>query len=186
MAEAKETTKDDKAPAKAKSRSGAEKQPGKLTGILIATVTAVVASLAGVGVTMLIRSGGPSSAEAGQPVPDVLDAPPEDDFDFSYHTFDRITVSLKSDRGHSYLIAVIVLKVKTNYMEAVQARLDEKKREVKDLMITYLGGLTVKDVLGSTNQNRIKRELRDKLNNLLWPKRRPGIYAVMFDEFQTD
>jgi flagellar basal body-associated protein FliL len=184
MAEAKD--KPDKAKAKDKDPKAKGETTGKakLTGILAATVTAVIAALAGVGVTMILRSAGPDTAEGADEL-DQLD-PVHEDFEFAYHTFERITVSLKSDRGHSYLIAVIVLKIKKPYMEAVQKRLEEKKREVKDLLISYLGGLTVKEVLGTTNQNRIKRELRDRLNRLLWPNRRPGIYAVMFDEFQTD
>ena len=191
MAEAKDkkTDKAEKAdPKAAKAAAPAPKaRKAGLKRIVMLAVAAVLAAVAGIGASIVVRGAGPKAASAANPDDPFEEFGPDtDDEQFQYRTMDRLTVSLKNDRGTTFLIAVVVLKIRAPHFDIVQQRLDAKKHEVKDMLNTYLAGLTAKEVLGTTNQNRIKRELRDRLNNLLWPGKRPGIHAVLFEEFHTN
>jgi hypothetical protein len=50
-------------------------------------------------------------------------------------------------------------------------------------MTTYFAGLSLEDVRGSRNLTRIKEEVQDQFNNILFPNTRPYIQRVLFKEF---
>ena len=72
------------------------------------------------------------------------------------------------------------MKVPAETAEEVNARMEKASPEVKSRLLTYLADLTPDDVRGERNHNRILREVRDRLNALLWPNAKPRIEAVVF------
>jgi len=166
------------------NESGEDVQKKGFMPIICLIVVILIAAGGGYGVSLFIGSTGPDSALGDNSGDDEFDDVTDDD-EFDYYTFKSMTVALVSPRGSSYLRSTVVLKIKKGYFEKVSARIDMKKHEIKDMFNSYLGGLGLKEVLGTRNQNRIKRELRDSLNELLWPGSKPGIYQVLLEEFHT-
>jgi len=61
--------------------------------------------------------------------------------------------------------------------------LDEREAVMKDFVTTYVAGLSLEKVKGSTSLNRIKKELRDGFNEMLFPEGKPLVRRVFLREF---
>ncbi len=61
--------------------------------------------------------------------------------------------------------------------------LEEKKPILRDWLTTYIAGLNLERVRGTRNLSRIKRELRDSFNELLFPEGKPFVHNILFKEF---
>ena len=61
--------------------------------------------------------------------------------------------------------------------------LDEREAVMKDYITTYVAGLSLERVKGSSNLNRIKKELRDGFNEQLFPEGKPMVKRVFLREF---
>lgn len=64
-----------------------------------------------------------------------------------------------------------------------EAYLNERKLVLRDWLTTYFAGLSLEDVRGSRNLEKIKRHIREQFNELLFPNSRPYIQRVLFREF---
>jgi len=61
--------------------------------------------------------------------------------------------------------------------------LEGKKPILRDWLTTYIAGLNLERVRGTRNLGRIKRELRDSFNELLFPEGKPFVHNILFKEF---
>jgi flagellar basal body-associated protein FliL len=61
--------------------------------------------------------------------------------------------------------------------------LEEKKLVLRDWLTTYIAGLSLEQVRGSRNLGRIKNEIRDAFNELIFPESKPFIHGILFKEF---
>lgn len=61
--------------------------------------------------------------------------------------------------------------------------LDERKLILRDWLTTYFAGLSLEDVRGSRNLEKIKRQIQEQFNEMLFPNSRPYIQRVLFREF---
>ncbi|MHC4132016.1 MAG: flagellar basal body-associated FliL family protein [Planctomycetota bacterium] len=63
------------------------------------------------------------------------------------------------------------------------AFLDEKKPLLVNYLTVYLSSLSVEDVRGDKNLKRIQSQIKDLLNEKLFPDAKPQITSVLFKEF---
>jgi len=61
--------------------------------------------------------------------------------------------------------------------------LEGKKPVLRDWLTTYIAGLSLERVRGTRNLSRIKQEVRDSFNELLFPEGKPFIRDILFKEF---
>jgi len=61
--------------------------------------------------------------------------------------------------------------------------LEERKLILRDWLTTYFAGLSLEDVRGSRNLEKIKRQIQEQFNEMLFPNSRPYIQRVLFREF---
>lgn len=61
--------------------------------------------------------------------------------------------------------------------------LDEKKLVLRDWLTTYIAGLSLERVRGTRNLSRIKKEIRDHFNELLFAESKPFVQTILFKEF---
>jgi flagellar basal body-associated protein FliL len=109
----------------------------------------------------------------------------EESDEYTYHQLEPITVTLNVRRGNRYLRTTLMLKVKKGDSGIVEKTIEKNQAEIQDWMLRYLSSLTVTDVLGQRNMNRIRRRIRDEMNELLWPNSRPRIDEVLLKEFNV-
>ena len=61
--------------------------------------------------------------------------------------------------------------------------LEGEKPVLRDWLTTYIAGLSLERVRGTRNLSRIKKEIRDSFNELLFPEGKPFIRDILFKEF---
>jgi flagellar basal body-associated protein FliL len=165
---------------------------GSRTGVVLLAVMAlgVVAIAAGTGyaVGLVLRGSSPASASAATAA-DVEDEPigagaaDEGPREYEYIDFEPLLVTLDEPRRDRYVKLLLVLAVRPEDAEEAAKLVEKRKPELKNWLIVYLTGCTLKDVGGPRNLNRIRREIQDSLNEQLWPGRRGRIDHVLFKEF---
>ena len=67
--------------------------------------------------------------------------------------------------------------------DAGTAFLDDKKALLRDWLTTYIAGLSLERVRGTSNLARIKKEIRDQFNELVFAETQPFIVNILFKEF---
>ena len=63
------------------------------------------------------------------------------------------------------------------------AFLDEKKLLLRDWLTTYFAGLSLEEVRGSRSLSRIKKEIQDQYNQILFGSGQGYVDRVLFKEF---
>lgn len=96
-----------------------------------------------------------------------------------------IIANLNEPKMQRYIHVVIILAITKENQSAVSELAAKRKEEIKNWLVTYLSNLSMEEVRGATNLNRIQRELLDLLNEQLFPNQKPRISRVLFEEFQV-
>ncbi len=101
-----------------------------------------------------------------------------------YDKMDPIVANL-DEPGVSRFVRVTVMLEMSNQMDPVNGAvfLDEKKVILQDWMTTYLAGLSLEDVRGSRSLTRIKQEVLEQFNRILFKDGKPFVDRVLFKEF---
>ncbi|MCS7016655.1 MAG: flagellar basal body-associated FliL family protein [Gemmatales bacterium] len=97
--------------------------------------------------------------------------------------FGDVVVNLHEERLTRYLRLKIVLEVEETEEKHLQELLNKRKAPLKSWLISYLADRTLDEVRGTLGMNRIRREIRDHFNEMLYPDGREVIRQVHFEEF---
>lgn len=109
--------------------------------------------------------------------------PPPADAD--YVKLDTVTCNLDHPTLSRYVRVTIALVPIDKKRKEVQKALDSKKPEVQNAITSYFAGCNIESVRGEQNHNRIRRDLKDKINRVLWPgDNDPLVKEVLFTEIQ--
>jgi len=123
----------------------------------------------------------PEHARSASPTPPGAVGPVE----YVYYDFEPITVTLNVPKKDRYVRATITLGIVDKDRQAAVALLDKRKPVLRDRLITYLSGLTLENVADSKCLNKIRREILESFNELLWPDDRPLVDHLLFKEFSV-
>lgn len=98
--------------------------------------------------------------------------------------FEPVLANLDEPGVTRYVRVTITLEMSSK-LDEIKGRefLGMKKMLVRDWLTTYLAGLSLEDVRGSRNLNRIKKDVLDECNKLLFPKGQPFVERIFFKEF---
>lgn len=194
MADAAKEPKQEKKPdanAETKSQAGKENS-AKGKGLFVWLIIAIVilaGSAGGFALSMMM-----SGSAAGEPnemaqkpaeqVFDPLQAKTETQKTWLYTKMDPIVANLDEPGVTRYVRVSVILEL-SSQLDSINGEvfLDEKKILLQDWMTTYLAGLSLEDVRGSRSLNRIKREVLDQFNQLLFGQDKAYIEKVLFKEF---
>lgn len=163
-----------------------------LKKIIIFVVLAVVGAGGGV---LLPSFLGLTASSSTQPDPVDVPAGPNDDptkrpegdpNEVTFIVFDRMVMNLNDPALIKYLTVEIVLRVDAQDEANVRGLIDKKKPMLKDRLTTLVADKALEDVMGKVGINRLKREVLDEFNKILFPD---GIYLIheaLFDEWHVD
>lgn len=96
---------------------------------------------------------------------------------------DPVVVNLNSDRVLRFLRVKIILVADEANEKAVHDLVEKHKPFLKTSLITYLSDQSLKDVTGAAGLNRLRREIRDQFNTMLFPDGSEKLNDVLFEEF---
>lgn len=101
-----------------------------------------------------------------------------------YDKLDPIVANLDEPGVSRFVRVTVILEMNKNIdVTGGMAFLDEKKIVLQDWMTTYLAGLSLEDVRGSRNLTRIKQDVLDHFNQILFDQGKPYVDRVLFKEF---
>jgi len=96
---------------------------------------------------------------------------------------DATVQNLKDNNLTRYLSVKISLYIAEDHQSEIEQELKNKKIEMKNWLIGQMADKTLADVSGKEGQNRLRREIRDQFNTILFPDGRDRIFDVYFTEF---
>lgn len=101
-----------------------------------------------------------------------------------YDNVEPVLANLDEPGVARYVRVTLSLEV-SGQLDPVKGKefLDQRQMLLRDWLTTYFSGLSLEDVRGSRNLNRIKRDVLDQFNALLFANSKPYIVQVLFKEF---
>ncbi|HLJ97717.1 MAG TPA: flagellar basal body-associated FliL family protein [Gemmataceae bacterium] len=96
---------------------------------------------------------------------------------------DPMVVNLNTNQLSKYLRTKIILVVDEANEKTVRDLLEKNKPFLKTWLIAYLSDQSLRDVTGAAAINRLRREIRDQFNTMLFPDGSEKINDVLFEEF---
>ena len=97
--------------------------------------------------------------------------------------FPDVVVNLGEDRLNRFLKAKIMLAVEEADAKEVGDLLNTQKAFLKSWLLGYLSDQTTQDITRKVGVNRIRREIRNQFNAMLYPEGEEKITDILFDEF---
>jgi flagellar basal body-associated protein FliL len=97
--------------------------------------------------------------------------------------FGDVVVNLGEERLTRYLRVKLLLVVEDAEEKEITELLVKQKAFMKSWLIGYLSDQSLAEVSRAAGVNRIRREVRDQFNAMLFPDGAEKIYEILFDEF---
>ena len=161
--------------------SEAPKASGGINKLLIWLVVAVIAIGSGVATPIVIAQmrssdGAPEEKIAAEP-------DPEEEVEFI--EFDEVTVNLDEARFSRYLRINFSLQVGKSQKADIEAKVEAKNTILKNWLQTHVSEKTTDDLRGKHGRNRLRREMNDYFNKVLFDDGIERIQDVLFREFHV-
>ena len=159
------------------------KKKGGLKKLLIWIVVAVIGIGAGFATPIMLMSG-PTEIDEPQentlpenqlPVPD-----PGEEVDFL--PFNEVVVNFNDPRASRYLKLKFSLQVAKSQADDITKLLEEKHDILINWLIGHIADKRVEDIRGTQGTNRLRREIHDSFNGLLFSDGIERIQDVLFQE----
>jgi flagellar basal body-associated protein FliL len=101
-----------------------------------------------------------------------------------YYELEPVVANLDEPGITRYLRATITLELNSEMnQEKGTVFFNEKTLIMRDWLTTYIAGLSLERIRGTRNLSRIKKEIRDHFNELLFPETKPFIHGIFLKEF---
>ena len=94
-----------------------------------------------------------------------------------------IVANLNDGRMTRYVNVAVSLKISKEKEAEIRRLIDQKLPELRDWTVRHLSGKTLDDIRGEAGMNRLRREIGDSFNEMLFPDGYDRIYDVLFPEF---
>lgn len=148
-------------------------------------ITAVVAGGLGAGVPYVLPdSMKPGSSHAGESETHVEAPPsPAEISKPAYIDFDQVVVNLDEGRLNRYLQVKFSLQVTEKERDEITAKVTANKVVLQNWLISYLSDQNLEDIRGAIGLNRLRREIRDQFNTMLFPDGYDRIEQIHFQQF---
>jgi flagellar FliL protein len=150
---------------------------GKSRTWLVLGIVAVLATAAGAGLPHLLHGLG-TDGELGK-----LDAKHGKMTKPAFLSFGDVVVNLNDGRLNRYLRVRILLVIDHAEEKIIAELLGQQKAILKNWLITYLRDRSLDEVKGAAGVNRLRREIQDRFNTLLFTDGTDRIQDVLFEEF---
>ena len=94
-----------------------------------------------------------------------------------------MVVNLNEARLTRYLRVKLILVVDIQQEKPIAELVQKNKPILKNWLLTYLSDRSMEEVKGAPGINRLRREIQDQFNSMLFPDGSGQIRDVLFEEF---
>lgn len=126
----------------------------------------------------------PAEAESKKDAENALLAAQKGQSSWSYDKLEPVLANLDEPGVTRYVRVTVTLEMSPD-MDALKGEefLTSRQMVLRDWMTTYFAGLSLEDCRGTRNLARIKKEVVENFNKILFPGSRPFVQNVLFKEF---
>lgn len=157
------------------SESSQNKRPA--APVLLNVIVAAVAIGAGIATPFWVQNYSQSSETLGTPVTHSEN--------LDYIEFGAVTANLDEPNLTRYLKVNLSLAVHKQEKHRISQLIDNRKMPLRDWLTSYFASQTMESIRGRSGHNRLRREIRDYLNNALFSGNAEPIHGVLFLEFNV-
>lgn len=150
--------------------------------ILALTATGLIAGVAGAAVPLLVLK---PSEPAAVPHPASQRFEPLTPDRTAFVPFGEVTVNLNEGRLNRYLRLKIALQVDKQQAEYVTKAVEHKRLLLRNWLLSHLSDKDQEEIRGAAGQNMLRREIRDRFNEILFSDGYDRVYDVLFEEFNV-
>ncbi len=159
-----------------KNEEKADGEPKKKSSGLIIWLAVCVASIGtGFAVPFFMSPGKSDDGESD--ISQVSDEPPV------FVDFGEVVVNLNEPRLNRYLRLKISLMVDADQKSEVDDKVTKNKTNLISWLLSFLADKRMDDIRGGTGQNRLRNEIRNHFNAVLFPDGFQHVRGVLFEEF---
>ena len=173
MAESKQQGEDGGA-----DESQLRKRPGLMTLVVVAGIAMLAGTALPMGLRMLMPEVEPEPGPE-QAAHQALDEDP------AFIPFGEVVVNIDDGRLNRYLRLNLTLQVHVDHVEEVTTRMESRRILLKNWLLSHLSDKDMEEIRGAVGQNRLRREIRDEFNTVLFPDGFDRIHDVLFEEFNV-
>ncbi len=163
----------------------------KKSGSMILWILVFVMAAAGAGGGFFLASTvaqkpaqKPEAESKKTPEQEMQDLIQENSQEVYYHELSPVVACLDEPSLSRYVRATIILEMEAGFDPVAGAEfLKQKEPLLSNWLTKYLAGLTLIQVQGSRNLDRIQLEIYEEFNNILFPNKKPMVEKVLFKEF---
>lgn len=163
-----------------------EAKPAKKGGLVPLIIVGALAVGGGVGAPIVMGKLAGSDEQEAHPEPQITKISgieiPEPGRKVSYIDFDEIVVNLNEPRFNRYLKISFSLQVATTQKSAIEKLILAKKVILKNWLIGHLADKSADDVRAKFGHNRLRREIHDAFNMILFDDGIERVQDVLFKE----
>ncbi len=171
MADEKETTEAD---------TDAEAKPAK-GGVLPWILVTLLCGGGGVAIPFFLPTKADDPLdEIVEPTPYELPPPEETAF---VPFGDAVVGNLNETALTRYLRVGVSLQVAKDKELEITKKIAEKRTLLKNWLLNQISDKSLDEIRGASGQNKLRREIRDQFNSVLFPDGYDRIYDVLFDEY---
>ena len=109
--------------------------------------------------------------------------PPEKPEETTFIPFDSVVANIDEGQLTRYLRVTLSLEVAKEKELEITELIKGQMPVLKNWLINNISDKTLTDIRGGAGQNRLKREIRDSFNEILFPDGFDQIYNVLLDEY---
>jgi flagellar FliL protein len=160
-----------------------EDSPGKKGGKLAWIGVGLVAGGLGFATPYFLPESMRPAAKAEEPEPEsavplrAAQARP------AYIDFGEVVVNLDEGRLNRYLRVSMTLQVDEMQVLEITQKVETSRAVLKSWLLSYLSDKDMEEIRGAAGQNRLRREIQDHFNTVLFPDGYDRIHEVLFQEF---
>jgi flagellar basal body-associated protein FliL len=185
MAKEEEKAKEDSKP-----QASGEKKGGGLFYWLLLGAVIIAGSTGGFALSQLIGGQEPAAAtspqeeETKKEAENALLAAEEQQSSWPYEKLEPVLANLDEPGVTRYVRVTVTLEMSRD-MDRIKGEefLNSRQMVLRDWMTTYFAGLSLEDCRGTRNLSRIKKEVVENFNKILFPQSKPFVESVLFKEF---
>lgn len=157
-----------------------QENEAKKSGLISLLIVAIVSVSAGIATPLLWDAFMTTEVAAkNEPELEEPEAPPV------FIPFEDVTVNLDSTTLNRFLHVKIALQIKEKDQKEVEADLLARKQVLKDWLLGYLRDQKLEDIRGASGHNRLRRDIGDQINAMLYADGPEKIHRVLFEEFNV-
>lgn len=162
----------------AKDTPTTEAKPKKmlLINILVSSVLGFVCGGLGFALFTYVLPSANGTSSAAE-VAEAVDETP------AFVPFGEVVVNLADQRMSRYLRLKITMQVYGSDVEQATADVELHQAILRNWLLGYLSNLQLEDIRGAAGQNRIRREVQNKFNDVLSPDGVDVVHDILFEEF---